>query len=323
MFEHARPFSRLVVLLIAGFAVAVASGGCAHRAPPKPVVVVKKPVEPWFSARTFCTVPISDAQLPPTSGELAGSINTIWRKSVKLTESVPLVTMVGGRYPAVDAMQINLSGGVVIPGGKSAANFGDPQPGAPALSVGQFSLLAEPLSSRNGKMNVLVTATDVRFELQRTKEGRPFLVMMDAGEGHLHYDISVDDIKRVMLAMARETTAKTLVTVRSIDLQITSRGDRALDLDMHVSTLFGFVPAGLRFTCRVDVDDQMNATISNLEVEGDEIFGPLISTFIRPSLAKYDGKTRPLVGFPNQKLKLKDVRITTGERMTLDAVFGR
>jgi hypothetical protein len=322
MFAPARPISHLVVLLIGVFVVAM-SGGCAHKAPPKPVAVVKKPVEPWFSARTFCTVPIAEAQLPQTSGELSSSIYTTWRKSVKLSESTPLVTIVGGRYPAVDAMQVNLTGGSVIPGGKAAANFGDPTPGAPALSVGHFSLLAEPLISRNGQMDVQVTASDVRFEVQRTKEGRPFLVMADASQGTLHFDTSVEDMRKVVLAMAKETASKSLVTIRAIDLKFTSRGDRALDLDMHVSTLFGFVPAGLRFTCRVDVDDEMNATISNLEVEGDEIFGPLITTFIRPSLAKYDGKTRPLVGFPNKNLKLKDVRISAGDRMTLDAIFGK
>ena len=50
----------------------------------------------------------------------------------------------------------------------------------------------------------------------------------------------------------------------------------------------------------------------------DDFSKPLVE-----GLAKYDGKKRPLVGFPNQKLKLKDVRITAGERMTLDAVFGK
>ncbi len=92
---------------------------------------------------------------------------------------------------------------------------------------------------------------------------------------------------------------------------------------MHVSTLVGFVPAGMRFTARVDIDDQMNATLYNVAVEGDEALGPLIVHLIRPALAKYDGKTKPLMSFPNPEVKLKDVRVTAGERITLDAVFGR
>jgi hypothetical protein len=316
-----------VVLVAFVVSAAAFSGGCAHRPAAPPVVKIQKPPEPWFTARSFCTLPFGDAELPQTSGQLSRSITDSWRKALTLADPAKLVTIVGGRYPAIDAMRIDLTGSSYTPSGKPSASASttppEPRAGAPAFFVSQFALVAEPMLSRKGALNLQVVASDVRFELQKTKQGHPYLMMADVGSGALHFDASTADLERIMLAMAKEMSAGKPITIRSVDLNFTSRGDRSLDADLHVSTLVGFIPAGLRFTCRVDVDDAMNAKISDLQVEGDELLGPLMTQFIRPSLAKYDGKTKPLIGFPNQRVKLKDVRIVAGERVTLDAVFGR
>jgi hypothetical protein len=147
-------------------------------------------------------------------------------------------------------------------------------------------------------------------------------MLVDAREGALRFDLGHDDLERLMLQAARAGAARQPLTVRSTELDLRSIGPRSLTADLHVSTLVGFIPAGLRFTARVDIDEQMNARISDLACDGDEVLGPLIVNFIRPGLAKYNGKTKPLVAFPSGNLKLSDVQVRGGERIELTARFG-
>ena len=97
---------------------------------------------------------------------------------------------------------------------------------------------------------------------------------------------------------------------------------RALSVSLYVSTKVALIPAGMLFKAHVVVDDSMNARISGLTCEGDEALGPLIVQFLRPALARYNGRTRPLVSFPAKDMQLHDVAVTVDDRLHLTAAFG-
>jgi hypothetical protein len=313
-----------IVLIIATLVAGAVAPGCAQRQPtaPPPRAAIKPP-DPWFGAKSFCVLPLSRPEIPPTGDLLARSIVDAWRATtLKFPDPAKVVTIVGGRYPAVDTLRVDLSDSQLVEG-KKRASIGDPRPTSRGLLVRHFALVAEPARARGATMNMQLTGEDVRFELQRDKDRRPLLMMTDAASGTVHFDAATADLEKVMLASARENSGSRGIYVRSLQLKFTSRGPRALDAELYVKTLVGFVPAGIRFSARVDVDEKMNARVHHLDVEGDEIFGPLISAFIRPGLAKYEGKTKPLIGFPNEAVRLTDVRIKAGDRVTMDAVFRR
>ena len=100
-------------------------------------------------------------------------------------------------------------------------------------------------------------------------------------------------------------------------------GPRSLLFDLHLSTIVGFIPAGMRFTARMDIDDRMNGTISNLDCQGDEALGPLIVGLIRPTLNRYNNTTRPLISFPSGHIHLTDVQFQAGEHVEMTAKFSR
>jgi hypothetical protein len=83
----------------------------------------------------------------------------------------------------------------------------------------------------------------------------------------------------------------------------------------------GFLPAGLRFKARVDIDDKLNGTMTRLSCEGDQLLGPVMSTFIDPALRKYEGRTRPLIGFEWGRMKLQEVSMRSDDTLRLDARF--
>jgi hypothetical protein len=280
-----------------------------------------RPDRAWMNAKGMCVFPLAGDEIPRTGGQLAESLLGGWRDIFSFPDRSHVVELTGGRYPAIDTVTVDLSGAVANPRHKSAP-IPDPIPSSRSLAVNHFSMVAEPLLSHRAKINMRVTGTGVRFDLQHDKQGKPILMLADAREGMLHFDVSRADLERLMLAQAKEAAATQALIVRSVDFDLDELGPRSLKADLHVSTLVGFIPAGLRFTARVDIDEQMNARISDLACDGDEVLGPLIVNFIRPGLAKYNGKTKPLVAFPSGNLKLSDVQVRGGERIELTARFG-
>lgn len=319
--DYGRRVSRTLWLVVLS---ALAGGCCAKKPAPPPQVVKPKPADAWIKADSFSILPLSEPAVPATGEELSASIVAAWIKALTFPDTARVVAMVGGRYPAVEAMRVDLSNAVAIPKVKrpSVAEF---KPSKQSLWVSDFALVAEPLKSKESQSqaNLQVTASRVRFDVQTTREGSPVLLMSDAASGTLHFNANLAEMEKSMLTTARERGARSLVTVRNLKLDMKAFGPRSVDIVMQVSMLVGFVPAGMKFTARVDIDDDMNATIYNLSAEGDEALGPLLVHFIRPALAKYDGKTKPLMSFPNPEVRLKDVRISVDDRVTLDAVFGR
>ena len=102
---------------------------------------------------------------------------------------------------------------------------------------------------------------------------------------------------------AKEAAAPYGVDVVGARFNLEMNGDRALTVRLHLSTKVGFIPAGMTFAAHVDIDEDMNAKLSDLRLEGDDILGPLIVNFLRAGLSKYEGKVRPLVGFPSNAMR--------------------
>jgi hypothetical protein len=65
----------------------------------------------------------------------------------------------------------------------------------------------------------------------------------------------------------------------------------------------------------------MNAQLTDLKCDGDQVLGPIIVGLLRPFLSKYNGKTRPLIAFATPTLHLRDVSITADNAVHLTASF--
>ena len=73
-------------------------------------------------------------------------------------------------------------------------------------------------------------------------------MLADADSGELRADISQDDLEKLFLLTAREQAAKHGLRVRKAEVSLKSVGPRQLSLDLHLSVIIGFVPAGMHFT---------------------------------------------------------------------------
>jgi hypothetical protein len=282
----------------------------------------RDPATAWISAKGFCCFPLEKDDLPRTGRQLIASMNGGWKDVFTIPDPADDVDIEGGRYPAVDEMRVDLSRAVVNPNHK-LARIGDFTASTKSLAVEHFQMVAEPMVNHKSKVNLEVTGTQVRLDLQHDRDGKPMLMLAEASEGTVHFDVTHDDLQKLVLAMAREQSSSHGIRIRSVELDLQSIGPRSLLTDLHLSTIVGFIPAGMRFTARMDIDDQMNARISNLDCQGDEALGPLIVGLIRPTINKYNNTTRPLLSFPSGHLHLNDVRIQAGEHVEMTAKFSR
>jgi hypothetical protein len=304
-------------------ACVAATGGCASSRP-KPQARAPKPVKPWMHVTSLALFPMSKSIPPQTPEMLASSMEKGWQSRLDVPAGSDLVRIDGGEsYPHLSAMTIDLSD-VSVPN-KSKQPKLKPRAGQAegAVHVDNLELVARPLLVEKAKLMFGLTASDAKLELRRDKSGQPMLALAGAEDGRLTLEVSRKDIDALLLQMAREKASKYGVAIDRMKLKLDMVGGNSLRVDLKVDLrLAAVLPAGLRFKARMDVDDKLNGKISKLSCDGDQLLGPLISGVIDPQLDKYEGKTRPLVGFAFGKMKLRDLQINVDDGFKMNALFG-
>jgi hypothetical protein len=190
------------------------------------------------------------------------------------------------------------------------------------VGISRFVLVGQPLICDDAHISVTLTADDVRMDLEHDRRGRPIMLLNDADHGTLRFDATFADLDKIILARARKDASPYGVDVKDTRFQLTSdAAGRELTAKLRLQTTFCYIPAGMNFSAHVKVDDAMNAHLTNLKCDGDEVLGPIVVGMLRPFLAKYEGKTRPLIGFPTPDIHLRDVSVTADQSVHLAATF--
>ena len=202
----------------------------------------------------------------------------------------------GGSYPSINTLRIDFSDALLRPTPKKEKldlnNRIEKN-----LDVQHLEVKGEPMLLRTARLNMRLVADGAQLDMERDRRGRPVMMLAEAKSGSLNFDVSRTDAEAIMLQNAREMAANSGVTIEKLHLTIVPETPRSLQVSLYVSTKVALIPAGMLFRAHVIVDDSMNARISGLSCDGDEALGPLIVHFLRPALARYNGRTRPLSVF--------------------------
>ena len=75
--------------------------------------------------------------------------------------------------------------------------------------------------------------------------------------------------------------------------------------------------AALRITGAVDLDDELNARISELDCTGDGAIASVACGILKPQLQQLNGRVFPLMSLPLGEVRLRDVRIMAGEKLSV------
>lgn len=266
--------------------------------------------------------PLAGKSYPQSAEELETSIQSALADVLTLPKKGSPVTVDAPKYPAVKRLKVDLSGATV------SAKEPPPQPKPtgkrePGIQVDQLDVTGKPIQYENGKVNLELKGKGVTFEFAKDKKGHPLLVLADAAEGNVDVNVTKADLQALALAAANLAAKEHGVKVESVELDLKSEGPRAVSADVRVKAKKMMVGGVLRVTGRLDIDDDLKATISNLACTGEGMIGTMVAGIVQPKLKGYNGKQVPLMAFSLGDLTLRDLKIDAKNGLHVTARFGK
>jgi hypothetical protein len=305
----------------------IALAGCStnrphNPAPPPPTtrpVVSSKPIIDF--SKGAGGFPLSADALPATREGLIESLTAGYKARVDVPESVVPVIAAGESYPKLDALLVDLSDGQIRPAYrpnqfKSKVKLED------GLEVKYLQYVARPLRYVDGATNLRIVAHDVKLGLLRGRGETAALVMTDARDGHVQFDVRLDDIRTMMLTSARSSGNRAGYRVNDVEVKLISDDSRSLACELHVKGFWLLLPTSFKITGRIDIDDRYNAHISNVGCSGEDVGGLIFAGFIDSAIKKYDGRVMPLASFPAGRIRIQGLHINIDDSLRLDVAFG-
>jgi hypothetical protein len=267
--------------------------------------------------------PLSGTAFPTDADQLAAGIRGALAEVFALPaeDSAVKVVVDGKGFPQVERVKIDLSG--------ASVNATEPPPkptpsGArqPGVHVDTLEVVGHPIKYGQHKLDLTLNARDVQFDFARDKTSRPLLVLTDARDGHVEAKISKADLEALLLTVARELAKEQNIQVRELELNLTSQGPRSLAADARVKAAKMLMSGTIRIMGRLDVDDELNATISGLRAEGEGMIGKLAAGVVQKHLNPVNGRRFPLMTFSLGDVTLRDLEIVANTNVQVSAKFG-
>jgi hypothetical protein len=221
-------------------------------------------------------------------------------------------------FPIIDALRIDLSDAHLT------RNFRLPEctvGNGNEVEIAQFELLASPIYFEKAALEVRLTAHGVSA-CQAMNDGRGCLVLKSAVSGAVSVQMTRTSLEALFHSLATEAAAKQGLEVRKTGLHFTQNGPRSVAFRAEVTVKIFVMSAKLALTGSFVIDDELNARISNLVLDGDAMVLKLAGGYARPYLARLEGRVFPLLAFAPGGLKLRDVELTAGDTLIARAKFG-
>ena len=260
---------------------------------------------------------------PTTHAELAAAVRGALAESFALPDGPELVSAEGD-WPAGEALRIDLTGARLTDDRPPADATADAEPG-PTYET--FSLTADPLHVDAAAVYLRLTAESVAFALDHAEDGNARLLLTSADHGHVSARVAKADLLALLLDRARQATAAHKVTIDSADLSLASDGPRSVAVSAtvvaHKKLFIASAGGTFHFAGRLDVDDELMATLGDLTCTGEGIIASAAAPVMTAKLAEFNGRQFPLAAVSLGDVRLRDVSITTGEDLTVTAAFGR
>ncbi len=137
----------------------------------------------------------------------------------------------------------------------------------------------------------------------------------------LEISADVSDLETAITQIAKREAGKQGVALEELRLNFRQLGPRALEVEGNVRAKKMVFETTVRITGRLEISEQLTATISNLHCTGEGAIGSMACAFISPHLAKLNGQSFPLAALVSKEKPLSDVRLSSGEKLSITAEF--
>ena len=102
-------------------------------------------------------------------------------------------------------------------------------------------------------------------------------------EGQIEISANVSELETAIAQLAKREAAEHGVTMEDVRLNFREAGPRALETEANVRARKMFLSTTIRITGRLEIDEQLTATISNLNCTGDGAIGSMACGFLARS----------------------------------------
>lgn len=223
-------------------------------------------------------------------------------------------------YPRLETLNICLNGARLPdrPPAVPIVNHGS----APALMVDRFRVEGVGMQVGPAVVDFSLAARDLQLHQTTDSERQVVLLLHNAAEGSLETTIATSDLEALISEVATAEAGKHGVNIDHVELTLRSRGSRSLTAEVRLRAKKLFLSATIRITGQLDLDEQLNARISGLDCAGEGAIASVACGVLKPHLQKLDGREFPLMSLPLGEVRLRDVRISVDEKLSVTAEFG-
>jgi hypothetical protein len=262
--------------------------------------------------------PLKISTLPSSASALEDSLNDSLRQLFAVTKAP--VTIRDASYPRLEEINVSLDRAVLR--GKPPSLPSLTGNSSPALDVDSLNINAAALSIGPAAIDLSLSATAVSLHQARDAEGNILLLLHNAAKGDIEISASASDLEALIAEVAKAEADKHGVTIDSVQLTLRSKSSRSLAAEVGLRAKKLFFSASIRITGQLDLDEELNARISGLDCTGDGAIAGMACGVLKPHLQKIDGRTFPLMSLPLGEVRLRDVQLAVGDKLSVTAEFG-
>ena len=262
--------------------------------------------------------PLYSSNFPATATELARLLNaSLGRVFAGAPEPVSLRAEA---YPEIAELRLTLDG--------AELRSDPPQPPmlnrgtTPALTIEQFEIRGTGIAVGAAEVDLYLSASGVCLGQTRDDNHEVVLVLQSASEGKLEIDAAREALERAIAELAKNEAGKHGVAIDQVQLTLSARGDRGLDGEVKLRARKLFLSTTIQVAGKLDLDSELNATLSDVRCTGEGAMGSMACGFLQPHFEKVNGRSVSLLALPLGDVHLRDVRLSANERLTVTAEFG-
>jgi hypothetical protein len=262
--------------------------------------------------------PLKTNTVPANADDLAWRLNESLRDLFNLNRDPVELRAVS--YPHLASLVVSLDGAQLRPQPSSLPSFtGKP---APAVTIDSLIVNGSRLSVGPASIDFALTAQGVILHHVADREGHVVLLLHRATEGAVEISASLADLEALIGEVAKTEAGKHGVTIDGVQLSLRSKSPGSLAAEVRLRAKKLFISTSLRVTGRLDLDEELNARISGLDCAGEGAIAGVACGVLKPHLQKLEGREFPLMSLPLGEVRLRDVRIGLGDKLSITAEFG-
>jgi hypothetical protein len=266
--------------------------------------------------------PLSGTSFPASVEELRSAIRGGLSEVLTLPNPDKAVQIEAGSWPVLYRMTIDLNDAVIRitqPPAKPKPKDNRQQ----GITVNQLQVLGHPIRYGRSAGELDVSASRVALDFAHDQSGKALLLLANAADGRIEMKINKSDLQGALTDVATAAAKPHGVSIQDLQLNLTSDSPRSLAGELRVKAKKMVMSGVVLLRGRIDIDDSLVATLSNLACSGEGMIGSMAAAMVNTKLKSYQGKRVPLTALSLGDTTLRDLNITAGQVVSVTANFGR